>query len=218
MKNFKLFSCALICAVCSNQVSFSQETQSTQLATGGFTFGAEFGAVFNKYKYKLSEIQTSKEERTSKSKTGFLGALTLGYDIPVAETLILGIDSSIGYNFDSKAKYGNYGLRRTVSIDLAPRFGFMASDMFEIYLKAGMNYSRYKSSYQSVNIDSKGKFSPIVGLGIRYNVNKNFGLSVSFTHQFKRNQTNFGKILDVQMKERISAYNNRICFGVFAKI
>ena len=210
MKSIKVLSLALAGVIASS-------ANASVVCPSGFSVGAELATVLSKYDGKYSEGNTVIQDG-SRNKTSFLASLLLGYDFQVGGNMMIGFDVLFGVNFAGKAKlYGtkdfkyneadgkcHLQIKRQWSGEFTPRFGWMVTPACEIYLKGGINVTRYKLSMYDDDgnrvenatfpggskLEGKTKVAPVVGCGVRYNFTENLGIQVGYSFIFKTNLDN----------------------------
>lgn len=143
------------------------------------------------------------------TKAAFGASILTGYDWQVGGNMMLGIDLDAGWNFAGKTKAyfndnmkkdavnGYIQLQRSWELNVGPRFGIMVTPACELFLKGGLNVTRYKLSCRENDgkkvqladgisniFKGKTKVAPFVGAGVTYNFAENFGATLSYAYLF----------------------------------
>lgn len=143
------------------------------------------------------------------TKAAFSASILTGYDWQVGGNMMLGIDLDAGWNFAGKTKAyfndnmkkdavnGYIQLQRSWELNVGPRFGIMVTPACELFLKGGLNVTRYKLSCRENDgkkvqladgisniFKGKTKAAPFVGAGVTYNFAENFGATLSYAYLF----------------------------------
>lgn len=143
------------------------------------------------------------------TKAAFGASILTGYDWQVGGNMMLGIDLDAGWNFAGKTKAyfndnmkkdavnGYIQLQRSWELNVGPRFGIMVTPACELFLKGGLNVTRYKLSCRENDgkkvqladgisniFKGKTKAAPFVGAGVTYNFAENFGATLSYAYLF----------------------------------
>jgi opacity protein-like surface antigen len=180
----------------------------------GFNLGIQAGISLDRTKLS-GKADNFAPPSKSKSKIGGVFGAFVGYNHAFNNKFVLGANFEFNANTGSTSFYDTdymdkeekkdaekkkiISFKRQFSFIPSVRFGYAVSNSLLIYLKAGLDVSRFKGTvYLGTKkaSASKTKLAPQIGLGADYLFSKNVFARIEYTYSFpakyKRNVEFFG--------------------------
>ncbi|MCL9780997.1 porin family protein [Vibrio sp. S4M6] len=107
-----------------------------------------------------------------------------GYTYDINEKFSLAPELGLGY-------YGKSGTTKVWAMDMSGVGTYHITSDFDVFGKAGLAYEKLTGYDKPESLNKNNQFTPLLGVGVGYNITSNLQAQVSYDHYFKRGKDNF---------------------------